>query len=233
MKKAGMIALGLLVVLTSQQVAAEVRTWTGSNGSRLEADFVKEVAGKVVLRSTAGKELRVPRSYLAKEDIEYLDLNTPPRAAIVSTVKVSEVELEDDLSADVVKSKISIRKTSSPPYSLPVTATLFLIGVVGCNENYVVLERCKSDLRFTSENRNQPNLEVPAFRLYDINFEGVIGIEYEGYLVVVTDPNGIVLAVESNRTAIEKNGIKLLQCKVGDQFDRNIEMVQCGNPEDG
>ena len=53
MKKTGLITLGLLVAMISQQVAAEVRTWTGSNGSRLEAEFVKEVGGKVVLCSAA------------------------------------------------------------------------------------------------------------------------------------------------------------------------------------
>jgi len=69
------IALASIVLLSHIASAAEdSRTWTGRNGDKTEATFVRESGGIIFLRTADGREIKTRQKLLSERDLRYLDL---------------------------------------------------------------------------------------------------------------------------------------------------------------
>jgi hypothetical protein len=71
----------------------EVRTWTSASGKTLEAQFAGLRDGSVILKTAAGKQMRVARSKLSAADQEYLDTDAPLSSEdrLVGNVKTGRI----------------------------------------------------------------------------------------------------------------------------------------------
>ncbi|VGO15562.1 Thiol-disulfide oxidoreductase ResA [Pontiella desulfatans] len=82
------IAHCLIVVATTCLLAqAEMRTWTSTAGTTLEAEFVKLKYDTVYLRTADGEEKRIPRSKLIMEDQQLAQTLSNPFAKDAEDVK--------------------------------------------------------------------------------------------------------------------------------------------------
>ena len=73
--------VGLLLLLASS-ANAEIRTWTKTDGTKIEAEFVSWEQGKaVVLRQADGKDIKVGFHKLSPDDRKYVkqQVNSPKK----------------------------------------------------------------------------------------------------------------------------------------------------------
>lgn len=213
----------LLAVLLAGAARAELRTWTGTTGSQLQAELVKEADGKVVLRDETGRELKVPRSYLSKADIAYLDSHAVPVISIKPNVQVhSEYQIGHGV-VQMVKYDIEIRKINSDPYAQPFEVVLYLVGNIGEN-NYVVLQRTVKQVRFTEANRN-PHVSGPDLSLGSPELQKKYEVKYVGHLVVARTRAGRIIEVASDNPMLESNAGYLVKFGAGDIFGKDMKPI--------
>ncbi|MDF7800450.1 SHD1 domain-containing protein [Pontiellaceae bacterium B1224] len=66
-----LIIILLASFLTATHAQSAMRVWTSSTGKTIEAEYIRHVMGKIVLKKADGKTITVSLSYLAKEDQVY------------------------------------------------------------------------------------------------------------------------------------------------------------------
>jgi len=84
-----------LVLIASALIAplhAEVRSWTNSDGVKIEAELVKAEGSDVTLRLKNGKLSTFPQSKLSSADQDYLKTNKGQPTAAASTPAASEAK---------------------------------------------------------------------------------------------------------------------------------------------
>ncbi len=215
----------MLVGLVAQSVQAEFRTWTGSSGSQLKAEFIEEAGDKIVLRDESGRKLKVPRSYLSAGDIDYLNGQIVPVLGIKSEIKV-ESEIHSSAGVvQVVKYTIEIRKVSSTPYESPVEVALYLVGSIGKDKTYVVLQRTQKQVWFTAQKRN-PIFTGPDLALGSKELQKKYDIEYVGYLVIASTTGGRIIEVNSDNKTLETNAGFIASFRGGDLFGSDMKRIQ-------
>ncbi|MCF7817011.1 MAG: hypothetical protein K9M54_03925 [Kiritimatiellales bacterium] len=214
-----------LVALLAQPALAETRIWTSNVGSQLKAELVKETGDKVVLRDETGRELRVSRSYLSPDDIEYLDSRILPVLGLKSDIKVESVVKTGLGVVQVVDYSIEVRQIGSEPYVSPVNVVLYLIGMVGDNKAYVVLQRTQEQVRFTAEQRN-PKFSGPSLSLGSPEIRKRNGVEYLGYLITVSTPGGQIIEVKSDHELLEANAGFISKFNAGDLFGPDMMLIK-------
>ncbi len=213
----------LTVALLSGTARSEVRTWTGSSGSQLKAELIKETGGKVILRDETGRELKVQRSYLSRADIAYLDDQIVPVIGINPKIKVTSVFKTGVGVVQVVEHEIEVRQISSAVYSQPILVTLSLVGSVG-GKNYVVLQRTQEQVTFTAHNRKS-HISGPDLSLGSPELQKKYDIKYIGYLIVATTHSGRVINVESDSDLLKSNAGFITEFKAGDLFDADMKLL--------
>jgi hypothetical protein len=219
------IMAGMLSILIAQSVQAEMRTWTGSTGSQIKAELVGESGGKVVLRNEAGRELKVPRSYLSPADIAYLDSQIVPVLAIKPEIKVESIFKSGAGVVQVVQYKIEVRKVSSDPYQSPVQVSLYLIGAVGAEKTYVVLQRTQKEVRFTEADHN-PRITGPDLSLGSQELQDKYDVEYVGHLIIASTSDGRIIKVESDNKTLEVNAGFISTFTPGDLFGSDMKLIE-------
>jgi hypothetical protein len=221
----GQIAVWMLLGLMAQSAGAEFRNWTGSSGTQLKAELVEDAGGKVILRDESGRERKVPRSYLCPDDIEYLDSLIVPVLGINPDIKlVSEIHSAAGV-VQVVKYTIEVRKISSAPYGSPVNISLYLIGSIGDDATYVVLQRTKEQIQFTAASRN-PKITGPDLSLGSQSLQHKHDIDYVGYLIIASSSRGRIITVKSDQKILETHAGFISKFEAGDLFGSDMKPIQ-------
>jgi hypothetical protein len=223
--KAKSFILVLAAVIGWGAASGEYRVWTGNTGSQLKAELVEETGGKVILRAENGRVLRVPRSYLVKEDVAYLDSLTLPVLGIRPDIEVESRYLSGAGVVQVVKHSIEIRKVSSLPYSQPVEITMFLVGTIGSEPTYVVLQRTQDKVAFTAVRRN-PVITGPDLSLGTVELQKKYDVDYVGHLILATAPDGRIITIESDNKILEANAGFIARFQPGDLFGKDMQLLE-------
>ncbi|MCF7817012.1 MAG: hypothetical protein K9M54_03930 [Kiritimatiellales bacterium] len=229
--------LGLLLVSLLQGGFSEYRMWTDVGGKQLEAEFVRVVDEKVVLLKRDGSELKVSLDSLNTKDRKYAVLQAPPRIEIkVSTDTDRDNKALGDgyygrgfqIQKEAVQLEVTLAKTSPAPYEAPLVSEVYLIGQSGERDGYVILERTQSKFRFTTENKNQYTYSSGRAKLQQLEAGKQIGVEYKGYLAMVKDRTGQMLAMKCSKLEFEKYAKVILAAQRGDLFDEEFNPVEHG-----
>jgi hypothetical protein len=219
------ICVAILAVLLVDSAVAEFRTWTGSTGSQIKAELVKEADGKVILRDETGRELKVPRSYLSAVDIAYLDSHIVPTLGIKPSIRVQSEYITGAGVVQRVHYSIEVRKVSSADYHLPVTIMMYLVGSIGDEPTYVVLQRTEKQVRFTAEIRN-PSITGPALSLGSPEMQRKHDVDYIGYLILAVARDGRIISIESDHDMLETNAGFIGKFKAGDLFGADMKLLE-------
>ncbi|MBN2164165.1 MAG: hypothetical protein JXR25_13525 [Pontiellaceae bacterium] len=205
-----------------EAVESAVREWTLANGKVVEAEFKGMIFDEVVLK-TAAKEIRIAPDQLSDADRRYIRLCNPPDLKIEFSRKTSQINFPPELFADNLPpegvtyqftTKIKQISSTSVSYGFPLTAEIYAIGEQIMSDKHVLLDhQVKS---FILSNQNAFSFECVGKKvdLFDYELNRVRrGTRYGGYLVVIRDEQGNVVAhKESSKHFYENlNNIALLQ----------------------
>ena len=215
----------MLAVLLGGSTFAGLRTWTGTTGSQIKAELIKDSDGKVVLRDESGRNRTVPRSFLSPADIEYLDNLIAPTLKMESEIKVASVYKSAAGVVQVVRYSIEVRKISSATYTAPIRIALYLVGSIGKDKTYVVLQRTDEKIQFGGDSRNAL-ITGPDLSLGSPELQKKYDVEYVGYLIIASIQNGQIIQVESDDKVLQANAGFISKFKAGDLFGADMKLLE-------
>jgi len=215
------------VVFSAFVGQAEFRIWTGVTGSSIEAEFVKQIPGFVYLKMRDGKIKKISIKKLSKVDQKYIEQHQPPKLKIVVHPNLDRTNQARRRWRQIQKEsfsfEIKIEKTSSVPYTLPLTGELFVVGQIDSIDSFVILQNQSISFSFNGKEREK---RFKAARV-DLNRTNKgRRPEYYGYIVVIRDELGNVVAVKTNRAIFEKNLAFFKGIKTGRKFDSKFRKIQ-------
>ncbi|RKX44344.1 MAG: hypothetical protein DRP64_06730 [Verrucomicrobia bacterium] len=201
----------------------EMRTWTLANGRTMEAEFVSLIGTKAVLKNTGGRIKKVLFEQLSAEDRTYIELARPP----AFNVNFSRKDRQHIFAGRYPRPSenrgsygVRFKQTGTGAYSHELQAEIFVIGQQNSKltGKYVLLDRQQTT--FTATRENQRSHEFYSDR--EVVLTGGIrqGIDYQGYLVTLTDVRGETIAVETSHQWLADHLDNLKELKVGNYFSK-------------
>lgn len=223
---------------------AEMREWTSVRGEIFDAEFISVIGDKVVLRDPEGKQFKILKDRFSEEDRLFIELSNPPELNIGFSKKSEQhiwPQREKTYAAwelprafDFVFTA-KLKQTSSGSYNHELHVEFFAIGEEIDGDNYILLDRQESTFvpgRYTDDFFKFSGRRV---RMFDYEFfqDGRRGQKYGGYLIIVTDPRGKIIAHESPYPWLFKNVEALKELPVGKHFDKSCTRVFPPRPKSG
>lgn len=223
---------------------AEMRTWTTKDGEKVEAEYKAVVGGNVILqKEQRGKQLKVPLESLIEEDQKYVALAEPPQLNISFSKSIEKrpwpiyeytaesLQRWTPTYYDAVFG-FSVVKESANPYEFPLTATVYVFAEEIDGDNYVLLSKFTPEPFTLTEENNE------RFEYWDsqaVAMEDYIctyglsnkrrGEKYGGYLIVIRDVQGEIIAHESPYKWVFENLETLDKLPVGKHMDKTCQRV--------
>ncbi|MDF7807741.1 SHD1 domain-containing protein [Pontiellaceae bacterium B12219] len=203
------------------------RIWTTVSGQTLEAEFMTAVGGNAILKSARKKQIKVPLKRLSKKDRRYISLEMPPKLDInfsktTKPRKFGPTEGARELTAraNFYNFATRVKQTSTRPYGQPLTIEYFAIGDEIGGQKNILLDYQRDSFSLTEENDYSFELSGPPVELIDYNLnEERRGKRYSGFLVVITDSRGEVIAYQTPSENLYRNLDNLRKIHVGWYFD--------------
>lgn len=229
-----LICFALAAVFSCGSVFAEMRIWEDTSGKQVKAEFVRELFGSVELRRPDRSLYSIPLENLSAQDTRYLRTRIPPEIKLdvrsktqakvrnKNTTRSEYEQFSDEIN--VVTVTIQIRQKSSAAFNGILRAEAYLIGKEVATDHYRLSGKGISQVSLNEENRRTFTFETSAdFRVYEeYNNIETRGAEYAGYLVVVIDPMGNKLAVQTDLSWLNDEKIDTLRkLHVDSFFDEN------------
>lgn len=213
----------LIWLLVAVTAGAEYRLWTDKNGNSVEAEYVRMSGSKVVLKTTAGKDLYVPASGLCDDDQEYLShvAAVPPKIV----VKVAaDMESDKDSTGypekhiEMLTLEVSVRKRNPEPCMERFNVELYILGREKKNNQlYSIIDIVKREVTFVQS-------DLVTFRekftiKHESGYSYSNGFAYEGYLFCVKNSEGEVVAMDANQNILERHLSMVLKSKKGNTYN--------------
>ena len=230
----------LFVIHLCTGAYAETRIWSLVSGESVEAEYVNLALNKVFLKTPDGKQITVPREQLSEADRVFLELENPP-ILLVNFKHKSNQLLGYYKSTPFLNRfppvrfehmfKVEVQKTSTESYNHPLHVVYFAIGrQLQDRDKYILMEKKESE--FSLGNPSGDSFEMAGSPVSVIKYEdrGRVGRDYAGYLVVVTDSRGKIIAHNESSNWLFNNYERLKQRKVGDFMDNTGSRVYASGP---
>ncbi len=226
-------ALIAVLVLSVTQVRAESRVWTDNKGTTIEAEHVRTLSDKVVLKKGDGSEMQVSLDTLSERDRRYAILQTPPRIDISVAAKTDRDNKGYSrgyggglqVQTETVDVEVTLKKSSSQPYEAPLRAEVYVIGSPEQKDGYAILDKKTTRFNFLAEKDYEHDFSSGTITLKQVESGKQSGVEYKGYLVVVRDKTGDVIAMKCSKLEFEKNAEALLAGEKGTLFDGDFNQL--------
>ena len=225
------LIIGILIVLAIGEVAAraEMRMWTDKKGNSIKAEFVKIVAGKVILKTPAGKRLNVLKSGLSNADQIYLANAVPPKIDIDVDIDNDRKKLHESVgytrTREKIKGHVTLIKKNREPCNRTFSAYLYLFRKDLSEDEISVLDKSKHEFSFEHQKKvsfdgNQSKVEYTKYDsdYYHYSRNRNPGSEYAGYLVIVED-KGKIICVKGSRRLYENKASQIRKAKKGSLLD--------------
>jgi hypothetical protein len=218
MKPLKLITTTIIIFTFFLSLAIEARIWKDKKGNEIEAELMSMQAGKVFLKKSNGKTLRISKKSLCKADQEFLETAIPPK------VKIDFSKNQDRRSDNYyiyMTGKITIAKKSSATYSGRLKATLIMIGKYENRTPFTILDKVSKKFTFTDSKTF--TLEGNLFKMHNSYYHD--GQKYMGYIALITDADGKLVDVKSNRKEFLKDYKKIIEFEKGAKFDRKFKSI--------
>lgn len=218
--KISVICLSLAFIYN---VHAEMRVWTMEDGKTVEAEFVARLGGNVSLKNLKGKTFKIPENKFSEADLSYIQLQMPPTLKLDFS-KTTEQRVFPDSLSDLPRSlyfdfKVKISQTSSQPYNHDLFAEFFVYADEIDGDKRILLDYQKESFRMTEGSKSVFEMTGKRAELLDYLIAGQRrGEEFGGYLIIVTDTRGEVVAYAGNEKVYEKV-VNLRKVPIGKHFD--------------
>lgn len=214
---------------------ADMRIWTSIKGDTVEAEFIGIFADKVVLRRADGVEIKVPQNGLSASDIKYLSEAIPPEMTLEVSVKNDKKQMgsySSDYSSygwerkgQIVKCTATVAKKSKQENKTPLKARLYVFSKDLTTDEVEVVALAEQEFSFASQNMVEFTSTPVSLEYSKSSYDGNRGQEYEGYLLVVEDAEGKIMAMKASRKLYEENAGKIRPSVKGTRFDSDMDML--------
>ena len=231
--------LVLLLLSGFISTAFQMRVWEDLNGLQIKGKFVREIFGSVEIRRPNGELHSIVLEELSPEDLAYVRTLIPPEVVVSVRAKESAKERNEEFiwandKVTIITAEVEVRKKSRTPYQGTLKAEVYLIGKEMVTGAYTLVGKGTSRVHFTEDNRGRYEFSTAAeYRVYEeYNELEIRGAAYEGYLVVVVDPQGEKLITETNLSWLEKEYVdELRRFYVGIFFDERCKKRSVPRPK--
>ena len=241
------ILLLLILFMASLSIAdpsgGELREWKDKNGTTVKAEYVRTEVESVILRHEDGTEFKVSMQSLSEPDLQFVRLQTPPRILINMEPSVDSYTVgylgnggyDYTVRYQVVEPSVLLRKTSTEPYEAPLEMEVILLGRIREVRRYIVLDNAVVSFKFTGKQSYEVNYIGYPVDLRQIRGSWKSGIQYEGYLVLIRDSMGQLVAVKSNKISLEQNAEGLAGAQAGSMLTDKWKVMKprIVMPDDG
>lgn len=231
----GIMIILLLGMSWALSLHAETRIWTSTKGDSIEAEYVKMFAGKVILKTAEGKQLKVPVSGLCSADKAWLANAIPPKIKITVDTDKDRDTLDSysseygtynyEKKAETTKCTAVLKQTNKEPSNREFIARMYVIGKQTNRDLREVISYAEHEFSFKSSKTTQFKTAPVTVEYTKSNYAQNRGARYEGFLVLVEDKEGNIVAVESSQTSYEKNAHKFKAAKKGTEFDNDFDIM--------
>ena len=244
MKKWQFFLVGLVMVGCCNGTFSEMRMWTFKTGETLEAEYVKDLFEKIVLRDANGKEWTILKDkfVFSAEDLEYLDLENPPELVLEFRKSITQKNFtmvrfaEDRPSEQRATFGALVKQKGYQEYNYPMTVEFFAIGKEIKGNRYILLDRLSQPFRLTKENKKE--FEFYSERIVhmtdtwgDSENYSRRGEQYAGFLIVVKDKRGKVIAMDGSDKWLEQNLATLEERYIGNYMDETCQRTYPTRPK--
>ncbi len=227
------------VNLEDTQEESNLRLWTMVDGRTREAEFMTMVGGNAILKTAKRKQVKVPLEKLSEEDRHYISLSMPPKLDINFSKTTEPRKFGETFNGTAPPVRGSfytftarVKQTSRRLYGHPLTAEFFAIGDEIGGQKHILLDYQQTNFTLTEESDYSFKFSgAPVEMLdYTINNERR-GQRYGGYLVVVTDSRGEIIAYQTPSEKLYRNLDNLRNIRVGWYFDKECNRCLPTPPE--
>ena len=222
-----------------------IRIWTNTDGKTIEAEFMTVMGDKVVVKNPKGKQQKIPKDKLSAADLEFVDLETPPKFNLDFSKKSVQMPLppqspfsssQRPLRIFEYTFGIKLKQSTTGGYDYPLTLEYFAIGAEVDGKNWVLLDR-KSDMFIpTKENKgiyefygDPVILQTQAIR----DAAPIRGTKYGGFLVTITDKRGKIIQYKASHEFLYDAKENLKKLPVSRHFDTTGNRVPPPRPTSG
>lgn len=205
MRKNLTYVLVMLTMFSLTTFAEDFRVWSGNNGSTTEAKFIQMSGPKVILEKRDGKRITVPKKALCKADQEYLAAAIPPELKITVDKDVDSDNVSQGYyytrKRESIDIEVKIEKVNKDKCTRKFKASLYIMAKSKDGDRRKVLRHEDHSFSFVDSDSTSfsGSAEVTNSEGYSYEY----GFEYEGYLIVVEDDNGSVIAIDTNKSTYE------------------------------
>jgi len=218
------MAIALLCFNSAQ---AEMRIWTNTDGKTIEAEFFTTIGDQVVVKDAKGKQLKIPMATLSPADLEYIELEQPPKLIINFTKQsnqrtrpTSPYLNEDPIRIMDYTFGAKVKQDSAKTYNHELKVEYFAIGGEITGDKNILLDRKESSFTPTRENDQSHQFKGKPVEILDYDMKDRrFGRKVVGNLITVTDVRGKIIAFNSSPTWLMTNIENLKQLPVGAYFD--------------
>lgn len=224
----------------SPEGESAMRIWTSKSGKTLEAEFISVMGKEAVLKTTKGRQIKMPLSELVDEDLVYIDLVQTPTFKISFSKQSSQKLIATTPHLDETMPRIleytfgaKVQQTSARSYNQPLQIQFFAVGQQYLDGNkYKLLDRQVSSFIPSQDNGRSHVFTGNQVELtsYDIA-DQKRGIRYAEYLVVITDSRGEVVQYNSSCNWLYPHLDKLNKIPVGAFLNKRCDRVHPSGPK--
>jgi hypothetical protein len=224
-----LVAFALIAGL-SQTAGAEYRTWTDTDGTKLEAELIENLHGQVSLRTKDKKVVNVSISTLCAADQKFVLASSPPEIGI-DVVEITDTKNEGfgggygggfQIQYGTVQFKVTLTKESTIPYTGgQLTAELYIIGSQKLKGRYGLLGKTVETFSFDDLASGKYEFRSSNINMQQFEAGGTVGAEYEGYYVVLLDEEGRVFKTKGSRAMFEEHSKTIRNLTQGDVIEQD------------
>lgn len=225
-------------------LCAEARTWTSTGGETFEGEFVVVIGDKAVIRNPAGEQIKILLTRFSQDDLTFMELAEPPTFKI-DVSKHSDQHIwpqkyktysawELPPAYDYVFTT-KLKQISAGSYSHKLHIEVCVIGEEIDGDNYILLDRMGSTFVPSEQEDLLYQFTGRKVRLFDYEFwtDGRRGQKYGGYLVIITDSRGKIIAQKTPQNWLLDIVEPLRELALGAHFDKKGTRVRPPSPKTG
>lgn len=228
----------IFLVLFSSVAHAETRVWTLKSGKTLEAEFISQIGGKVSLKTLKGKMFKLQGNELSADDMLYIELESPPDLDLSASRTTKQRIFPDALNDKQMPSTLYnnliavVKQKSTKPYNQELTLEFFVVGEERLGDKYVLLDYKKEIFHLKDGSDSVFKLPSKTINVTEFEMKGQsFGEVYDGYMIVVTDSRGEVIAHRSKVDFWFENVENLRTVPAGKCFDDTCERAWPTRPK--
>ncbi|MDF7823422.1 SHD1 domain-containing protein [Pontiellaceae bacterium B12227] len=224
-----------------EEPVSKLRIWTMKSGKTTEAEYVSTIGDKVVLKSSRGKQIRIPAVEMSQEDLKFISLSNPPEFNISFSKQSGQRIIETSPFLNEEAPRIfdwtfgaKLKQTTARSYDYPLTVEYFAIGEQYLDDDkFILFDRQTSTFTPTRENdrshnfRGERTVETMNYSMHSNNY----GQKYMGYLITVTDIRGEIIQYAASNDWLYENLENLKKIPIGRYFDDTCTRVHPSGPK--